>query len=162
MAATTNAIKMTTAGIVTYDGAGAFSATNYTDTNFTPDLKFGSNSVGLTYTTQVGYYTRIGNVVFISVNIVLSSKGSSTGFANFNGLPFTSSATVALYPLNAYYMNMASFPSGTTDPTARITASDTKFTIWGYLGGTTGTVAQMGDSHFTNTSTIFVDGFYRV
>lgn len=159
---TTNILNVNTSGLVTYDGAGVFSATNYTNTTFTPTLLFGAGSVGLTYTTQVGFYTRIGNIVYISVNIQLSSKGSSTGFANFTGLPFTSSSTDAQYSLNAYYLGMASFPGSTTDPVARIALSDTKFTIWGYLGPSVGTISQLGDSNFTNTSLIRVDGFYRV
>lgn len=157
----TNVLKITASGLVTYDGAGAFTATPYTDTTFTPALNFGG-SVGITYSSQVGYYTRIGNMVYVSINIALSSKGSSSGFANITGLPFTSSSTDAQYSFNAYYLGMASFPSSTTDPVGRVMLSGSTLTPWGFLGGTTGSIAQFGDSNFTNTSILRFDGFYRV
>jgi hypothetical protein len=55
---------------------------------FTPVVTFGGASVGITYTTNAGMYTKIGNIVHISGYILLSSKGSSTGTALIEGLPF--------------------------------------------------------------------------
>lgn len=60
---------------------------------FTPTLTLGGAAVGLTYTTQFGDDIRIGNVVFFRAVIVVSALGSSTGAAQINGLPFTSTAT---------------------------------------------------------------------
>ena len=54
-------------------------------TSFTPVLEFGGASTGITYSTQAGYYQYIGGVsngvVFVSVCLILTSKGSSTGTA---------------------------------------------------------------------------------
>lgn len=71
-----------------YDGKSATSL-------WTPVLKFGGGVVGITYGTQTGRYTRIGNMVFVRLRIVLTSKGSSTGTATITGLPFTPSAVSA-------------------------------------------------------------------
>lgn len=57
---------------------------------FTPVVSFGGASVGITYTTQLGKYTRVGNVVTYTIQINLSSKGSSTGSMQISGLPYTS------------------------------------------------------------------------
>lgn len=66
---------------------------HYLEGTFTPTLTFGGASVGITYTTQYGAYTRIGNRVMFEVAILLSSKGSSTGDLVINGLPIVNAAT---------------------------------------------------------------------
>lgn len=55
---------------------------------WTPALKFGGNSVGMTYTTQQGRYLKIGKQVTVWGWFQLSAKGSSTGIATITGLPF--------------------------------------------------------------------------
>ena len=58
--------------------------------SWTPQLKFGGNSVGITYQGGFPYgsYYRIGPIVFAEWGIWLGSKGSSTGAAAICGLPF--------------------------------------------------------------------------
>lgn len=53
-----------------------------------PILNFGGASVGITYITQLGTFTRIGNLVICSCRITLSSKGTSTGNLMISGLPY--------------------------------------------------------------------------
>lgn len=71
----------------------------YDEGTFTPTVKFGGNSVGQTYTTQTGSYTRIGNMACIVIATIMSNKGSSTGNATITGLPFTVAANA---PLNVF------------------------------------------------------------
>ena len=86
--ATNNAINKKSASI-TFDGTNVLS--DYvTATTWTPDLQFGGAKVGITYTTQAGKYTRIGNIIFYTGIITLSSKGSSNGDVRIYGLPVTS------------------------------------------------------------------------
>ena len=61
----------------------------YEEGTWTPVLQFGGASTGITYATQLGTYTRIGRVVFLTANIVLSSKGTATGNVTIVGNPFT-------------------------------------------------------------------------
>ena len=61
---------------------------DYEEGTWTPTLAFGGDSVGVTYATQGGTYTKIGRTVYFSARITLTSKGSSTGYAQFRGLPF--------------------------------------------------------------------------
>jgi len=56
---------------------------------WTPALTFGGASVGMTYTIQSGLYTKVGRTVTVTGRIKLSAKGTSTGTAVVNGLPFT-------------------------------------------------------------------------
>lgn len=68
----------------------------YEEGTFVPVLQFGGASVGVTYTTQIGKFTRIGNTVHFTINIKLTSKGSSTGQAKIAGLPVAASLNTAL------------------------------------------------------------------
>jgi hypothetical protein len=62
---------------------------DYEEGTWTPVLTFGGGSTSLTYSNQVGYYTKIGNTVTVQYNIFLSNKGTSTGNNLISGLPFT-------------------------------------------------------------------------
>ncbi len=78
----------TFAGLIV--GPGTDSLANYVGwTSFTPVLTFGGNSVGITYSNQLGHYTRIGDTCYWGVCITLTSKGSSTGAAKLTAFPFT-------------------------------------------------------------------------
>lgn len=66
----------------------------YEEGTWTPTILFGGNGVGITYTTQTGYYTRIGRQVTATCYIALSNKGSSTGNAAVYGLPFTINSSI--------------------------------------------------------------------
>ena len=62
---------------------------DYEEGTWTPTLKFGGGTTGITYSQQFGQYTKIGRLVTCTFNIFLTSKGSSTGSASIDGLPFT-------------------------------------------------------------------------
>ena len=152
---TNNALNITAAGLVTYNGSGAFTATTYTDTTFTPVLTFNATT-GITYTDQVGYYTQIGNIIHFSINISLTSKGSSTGSAFINGLPVAASATTAGYACMGYALGMTSFPGSTDTVIGTINANQTRMAINGYLGPAAGTLTQFSYTNFSNTSVLMV------
>lgn len=75
---------------------------------FTPIVRFGGNSVGITYSRQSGIYYKIGNIVFAFVGITIISKGTSVGNLEVGGFPLPASTwtrdVVALqnvtYPTN--------------------------------------------------------------
>jgi hypothetical protein len=61
---------------------------DYEEGTWTPALKFGGNSVDMAYTLQEGWYTKVGRLVTVVARFLLSAKGSSTGNAQIQGLPF--------------------------------------------------------------------------
>ena len=69
-------------------GGGGFSVLPWT-----PVLQFGGSSVGVTYTTQQGFYQLVGNVVYYQFILVLSSVGSytSSDIATIIGMPTSTS-----------------------------------------------------------------------
>jgi hypothetical protein len=67
---------------------------DYEEGTFTPIL-FGLTSAGTTvYSDQVGYYTKIGNLVTLAYQVTVDSA-SGTGALALGGFPFTTSANGA-------------------------------------------------------------------
>jgi hypothetical protein len=66
---------------------------DYEEGAWTPSLAFGGGTTGITYNDRYGFYVKIGKLVQVSLRIVLSNKGSSTGTAKIQGLPFAAGGT---------------------------------------------------------------------
>jgi hypothetical protein len=66
---------------------------HYEEGTWTPTVSFGGGSTGVTFSTQEGYYTRIGNQATVHGRMTLTDKGSSNGTFRIEGLPFTSKNT---------------------------------------------------------------------
>lgn len=118
---------------------------------WTPALKFGGATTGITYTTQSGNYVRMGNLVYVHFSITLSSKGSATGAATITGLPFAGGGVAPGMNIR-YYANLASI-SGAP---------------FGWIGTSTINLVQMGsatpssltDANFANNSRLDMWGIY--
>ena len=141
---------------ISFDG-GTNLLSNYVQAAaFTPVLNFGGASTGITYTLQVGEYTRIGNCIFYTLTLVLSSKGALTG-----------SATITGFPINAGGFNCCTVLGVTTGLT--LTALYTNPYLQVTTGGSIGGLFQYGsgqnavtiqNTSFTNTTVIVATGFY--
>jgi hypothetical protein len=140
--------------------AGALSGTAgeqvYEEGTFTPGLAFGGGTTGITYSSQVGTYTRIGRVVEVGIQVTLSAKGSSTGIATITGLPFTVGSGISQFALS---VNAMTAGVGDTHLQAIANASATTITLSDISAG--GTV-DLTDVDFTNTSRIRIGGVYRI
>ena len=76
------------AGIAVGGTGAANTLDDYEEGTWTPALASDAQPAG--YTTQVGYYRKIGSLVHIHATIQISSIGSFAGAViNLNGLPFT-------------------------------------------------------------------------
>lgn len=74
----------------------------YEEGTWVPVLRFGGASTGITG-TFTGTYTRVGNLVMVRGYCSVTNKGSATGAANINGLPFpVKSNTQPFAPGNIY------------------------------------------------------------
>jgi hypothetical protein len=74
---------------VAVPSADANTLDDYEEGTWTMGIAFGGNSVGVTYSQNVGLYTKIGNKVTVTGYLFIADKGSSTGIATITGLPFT-------------------------------------------------------------------------
>ena len=71
------------------DTAAANALNDYETGTWTMGVSFGGASVGVTYASNTGTYTKIGRQVTVNGLLELSNKGSSINDARITGLPFT-------------------------------------------------------------------------
>jgi len=133
--------QVLTCGLVDLD-------TDVTNTiqSWTPALRFGGATTGITYSVQVGTYIKIGRLVYVTMHITLSSKGSATGAASIAGLPVIHTSTTNCYTSTpiAYSYAMNAF----TQPLTGL-QSPSQSTIDLHQSGT---YSPLNDTHFQNTS----------
>lgn len=125
----------------------AYSATG----TFTPGLTFGGGSTGMTFSSRSGVYTKIGNLVYVNIIIVLSAKGSSTGSAVITGLPFTAAGQSGITVSNY---------SGTTGITSMF--GDTSTTTIALLAFAATAAANLTEGNFNNNTAIIMSGCFSV
>jgi hypothetical protein len=124
---------------------------DYEEGTFTPTLAFGGGTTGITYTTRTGRYTKVGRLVHITIVLLLSSKGSSTGSATITGLPLSAAA---LAPLAAF-VDATNLASQHLQPIVDGTVVRAR-----YMNG--GSSNNMTDASFNNTTLFNVRGTYEV
>lgn len=128
---------------------------------FTPTLKGASTAGSHTYSIQQGYYNRIGNLLFIQIQIEISSKdGAMSGLLSIGGLP------VASVNRSNFYQTI---PIGQVGQLAygdrimgRIDPNSTDILLLKHTSGTANNAAVMTDADVGSTPTIFIAGFYEV
>ena len=77
---------------------------DYEEGEWTIRISFGYGETGITYVASKGFYTKVGNIVTISGQVSLISKGSSTGQARVVGFPFNVANDVgAETPLGLFF-----------------------------------------------------------
>lgn len=151
----TNPIRI---GGVSFD-AGVHTLSTYVDSGtFNPGIAFGGLSVGITYATQAGFYTQIGNVVFYSINIVLTNKGSSTGSVTITGLPVTQGSTVG--NLNHIEMRNVTLDAGYTEINSTSVTSTTNMSV--NESGSGVASFAIDDTYLANNSAFRSNGFYLI
>lgn len=131
--------------------AGESPLQHYQEGTWTPTIAFGGGSVGLTYSQQLGTYTRIGREIICRFSITLTAKGTSTGAATIGGLPVSSHND----PTNAgaggmapVYANLALL---TEVPIISVGANSLTASL---LTSGAANSAALTDADFTNTSSI--------
>lgn len=126
---------------------------------FTPSLTFGGAAVGLVTTTNVGTFTRVGDRIFYSIQIILSAKGSSVGAVAISGFPVpaASTPTNTTYPAIAMTQNMAA--GITAFPAATINVGQSNLFLFKEVAGVQTAVA---DTDMTATTQIAISGHYAV
>jgi hypothetical protein len=137
------------------DDGGANVLDDYEQGTFTPGMTFGGSAAGVTFSTQTGHYTKVGNLANIWEQMTLSSNGSGTGTALGTNLPFTPSGAInfacAVQPLSG-------FSGLTAGVSANFTAGGTTINLRG--PNTTGS-AVLTDTEITNTANFYLGGSFH-
>lgn len=124
---------------------------------FTPYLTFGGATTGITYTLQFGYYQLVGKRCDFSLRITLSSKGTATGIAVVNGLPFTSFSSSSTMSALAIAISSITY---TGFPQALVVTSATSISL--QYANEAGTTTNMTDTNFSNGSILVINGSYFI
>lgn len=121
---------------------------------WTPALVFGGASTGITYATQTGRYVRMGNLIWFSGTIWLTSKGSATGTAGVTGLPSgaVGHSAVAL---------MAFGVSGLAGLLQAVVENSTSAILF-YDMAHTASAARATNADFADASAVYMSGVYQV
>jgi len=131
---------------------------DYEEGAWTPALKFGGASVGLTTAGSAGRYIKIGRQVTLYARIALTVKGSSTGAATVSGIPFQAENAIAAVTsmsvglFTGMNINLALFTAG-------ITNNSTSIDLYGASAAASG-LAALTDTAFTDSSDIHFAGSY--
>ncbi|WP_445479179.1 hypothetical protein ACULLL_01750 [Lysinibacillus irui] len=133
-------------------GMGSAAAQTFESGLWTPTI------VGATLSTQSGNYTRIGNKVFISAMINMTSKGTEAN-VNIKGLPFTKSANTPLETLTITMDGLIT-PS---DTYGLLAAGSSTIGVYKLNNDslTSGT-AVLKMSEIRDALTILIKGFYTI
>jgi len=133
---------------------GAFGTTG----TFTPTLTGGGTAGTTTYSSQNGYYTRIGNMVFVLVQISISAA-TGTGAYTIGALPFTvKNQTNGNTTASLITNNNNAWPAGNTMLQVDFISNTTTAVL-------TGSGSAVGVSNFqmTNTNINFhFSGWYMI
>jgi hypothetical protein len=127
---------------------------DYKEGTWTPVLRFNGNAVGMTYSVQLGTYTKIGNMVNVAAFIILSAKGSSTGQAEVIGIPYSPSN---ISQVGGVLTVTSGFTGLTSSPNFGLNVS----TLYLWQTSSTGSVA-VTDANFTNTTAFTFNFTYTI
>jgi hypothetical protein len=130
---------------------------DYEEGTFTPALTFGGAAVGLTYTTQLGKYVKIGGYVWFFINIVVNDNGSSSGSALITGLPYTVANDNLSSPSVIFLNGLSGISVGWS---GLVSANTTTHNL--FYGGGAGSVTAMTEANIVNSANIRVFGGYGV
>ena len=135
--------------------SGTTTLSNYVGTtSWTPTVSFNGGTTGITYGSQHGKYSRIGNICFFTALIVLTSKGSSTGNLRLD-LPMTAVETRATFPTLVANVTF-------TGETIMAYLSNTTYASLYYAGNSSEPGTILTDAECDNDLTIRFSGFYFV
>ena len=127
----------------------------YEEGTYTPTLSFVGGSTGITYNTQEGRYTRVGDLVFVTGYIILTSKGSSTGAARIS-VPIGGAATTQ--PGGGSCPYAANFGTLTSGISLGMNTGATVLVMRDH--GAAGS-ADVDDTNFANSSAFTFEATYK-
>ena len=158
-----NTTPATTGAGITFPAAQSASSDantldDYEEGTFTPNIVGSSTNGTVTYGAErSGKYTKIGNVVYIHINISWSS-GTGTGSLRISGLPFTSANETYVYPAItiAYSHNVANSANNVQTSSVLPNSAAIQFEQYPVGGGAATSIAYDAAGQYS------LGGFYFV
>jgi hypothetical protein len=137
--------------------ASANNLDDYEEGTWTMGVAFGGASVGVTYSNNTGSYTKIGRQVTVTGLINLSNKGTSIGNVKITGLPFSLAPNTNDYSAVNLWLSSITFLNQ-----YQAFADVNLTTIQIFQITNLGTISNISDANFSNTSQIIVSLTYFV
>ena len=134
--------------------------TYYETGTFTTTISAGtSNFSSVTYSSQVGEYTRIGNVVTFVIRVTWTNASGGTGNLRVGGLPHAAKVTVTQFAVQTDNIDTPATPVGIT---GSMGAGDTFMTLVASRDGASSTSFDASLNTGAATRSVFVSGSYLV
>lgn len=125
---------------------------------FIPILYLGGVASDATYSTNIGEYFTIGNIVFFTIDLIFTSKGTSiAGLAQIGPLPFTSGGGLFI-PFFIAYANL-SIASGAYTCTGLKVGGSPPYVNLSRSSMSSGNGSFVYDD-LNNNSSFYIQGFY--
>ena len=160
MTGTSNQIDIANPAGVAGNPTFSLSSGFFTGAAWTPNIQIGGSSSGITYTTQLGQYVKMGGVVFFYCNVVLSSKGSNSGDVTISNMPVSTGAAGANEAISIPYFNNMLFSNAYTNLSASLNTSSAVANLFLSNSNNIATPRNMIQSDLSDTSIIKFTGCY--
>ena len=129
---------------------------DYEEGTFTPGILNGWGILNPTYSTNAGFYTKVGNIVHVAFRITLSGGTTNANGLKLTGLPFTVGATTNVGTnLSGWFATAA---SNATNVFLGLEANETEQSF--YYQNSNGTANFLGTDAGTGFSLTF-SGTYQ-
>jgi len=136
--------------------ANANTLDDYEEGTWTPTLMFALATTGITYSNQLGRYTKIGRTVIATGNIMLSSKGTAAGAAQIGNLPFIAANDTIYAAVPTWSSGMSSVVGAML---MMVKPNDNKLNCYHTNNGAG---VGLSNSNFSNTSQLCFTAMYDV
>lgn len=130
---------------------------DYKRGQWTPRIGGSGGTSAQTYTTQVGYFEKIGKTVYVEGYVVLSAKGTITGSVQIQGLPYTAQNTPGLF--GGLHIEHFGTATNWIYISAEVQPNTTAATLFGATAATT-SLASPVDADIANATQFVITGRY--
>jgi len=128
--------------------------------SFTPTILGSTGGSGQAYSTQIGFYHKMGDTVHFKLYVVATTLGTITGAVGIGGLPFTSDSTASTFSsVNCGYGLNLNITAGNSIG-GFVSPNTTQIDCWKWsaTGGTT----TLAVTEVTGTASFLFNGFYTI
>jgi hypothetical protein len=133
---------------------------DYEEGEWTPEVRFGGGTTGITYGNRVGRYTKVGRLVTVYGGFNLTNKGSSTGTFQIFGLPFNCLDAGGYSDPVVSFGYIDSINLGSNLPIGLVARGTS--VIEPRKSNGSGSLTQMTNADLTNSSAFIVSATYYV
>jgi len=156
---TTKTARSVATGQISFDDG-----TNYLDYyeegSWTPELTGSTGAPTIAYTSQIGRYTRVGNIVHVKALVIISSISGGTGSVRITNLPFTSANDGCQSPTGGVIPNGVNYDNAATFLTPAVPSNVAYAAVYEAKDAATG--SAVGITDFSASDNITIGITYRV